>query len=105
MFLAHWITQPPDFDQLLSVNITGLEVTDDKIPQPVEVTFLEKPNGAHERIKPAEKLSGRGHVSGAHRFLDLQVEVLREIYFEEGELGQPPTFDPTQEETASGFGE
>jgi hypothetical protein len=104
VFLAHWITQPPDFDQILSVNITGDEIADDKIPRAVNVTFLGRPNTPHERIKPGEKLSGRGHVTGAHQFLDLQVEVLREIYFEEGELRQPPTFDPTQEEKATGFG-
>jgi hypothetical protein len=111
LFLAHWITRPPDFDQVLSVNITGHEsmfdhgVTDIGKLRPVEVTFLGRPNTPHKRIKPGEKLSGQGHITGAHQFLDLQVEAVTEIYFEEGELRKHATFHATREEEAAGFGE
>jgi hypothetical protein len=30
-FLAHWITRPPDFDQALSVKVTGHQFTKDEI--------------------------------------------------------------------------
>jgi hypothetical protein len=82
-FLAHWITRPPDFDQVLAVNVTGHEYTEDEQDREhfgVLVTI------------------------GAHQFEDLQIEVLSEIYFEEGELRKQPTFTPTEEEKESGFG-
>jgi hypothetical protein len=100
-FLAHWITRPPDFDQVLSVKVTGHQFTKDEINRErfgVLVTIPGRANTPHERIKPGEELSGRGHVVGAHQFLDLQVEVVTQIYFEEGELREHPTFAPTEEE-------
>jgi hypothetical protein len=106
-FLAHRITRPPDFDQVLSVNVTGHRFTKDELRQErfgVLVTIPGRANTPRDRIKPGEKVSGRGHVVGAHQFLDLQVEVLSEIYFEEGELLEKATFAPTEEEEASGFG-
>jgi hypothetical protein len=100
-FLAHWITRPPDFDQVISVNVTGHQFTKDEMTRErfgVLVTFPGRANTPHERIKPGEVLAGRGHVVGAHQFLDLQVEVITQIYFEEGELREHPTFAPTDEE-------
>jgi hypothetical protein len=58
----------------------------------------------NDRLKPGETSRGRGHVTGSHSFLDLGVEVAEELYFEEGELADPPRFEPTEEETAAGFG-
>jgi len=106
-FLAHRITRPPDFDQVLSVNVTGHRFTEDELRRErfgVLVTIPGRSNTPRERIKRGDKVSGRGHVAGAHQFLDLQVEVLSEGYFEEGELREHPTFSPTEEEEAAGFG-
>ena len=103
MFLAHWITGPPDFDQVLSVNIRG-GLSDADILQGVHVIFPGKSNSPQTRIKPGTKLAGRGHITGAHQFLELQVEATAEIYFEVGELRQNATFQPTTEEKAAGFG-
>jgi hypothetical protein len=106
-FMAHWITGPPDFDQVLSVNVTGHQFTKDEMSREhfgVLVTIPGRANTPRERMEPGEKLSGGGHVVGAHQFLDLQVEALSEIYFEEGELLEHPIFAPTDEEEAAGFG-
>ena len=103
-FLAHWITQPPDFDQVLSVKVSGHDFPDEEILRGVHVSFDGRKNTPHERIKPGEKLTGRGHVTGAHQFLELEIEALAEIYFEEGELAKRATFKPTKEEKAAGFG-
>ncbi len=117
LFLAHRVTQPPDFDQLLSVNVGGLP--DHDVARYVKeqvfadsdrlngllVTLEEKENSLHHRFKPGETSAARGHITGRHSFLDLEVEALEELYFEEGELSDPPTFDPTEEEIAAGFGE
>ena len=107
-FLAHWITRPPDFDQVLSVKVTGAQFTDEELRRElfgVLVTIGERSNDVLDRLRPGEKVSGSGHVHGAHQLQDLRVEVVSEIYFEEGELREDPTFEPTQEEDAAGFGE
>jgi hypothetical protein len=93
-FLVHRITEPPDFDHVLSVNVTGHEFSAEETHQftqsetlrGVDVTFQGRPNRASERIKPGETLAGQGHAAGAHQFFDLQVEAVAEIYLEEGEL-------------------
>jgi hypothetical protein len=113
LFLAHRITRQPDFDQVVSCNATGHRFTEDElrgVPLAegrfgVLVTIPGRSNTSSSRIKPGEKASGRGHVVGAHQFLDIQVEVLSEIYFEEGELREKATFSPTKEEEAAGLGE
>jgi len=93
LFLAHLISQPPDFDQVLSIQLgtASAQVTDDDLLRGVRATFLGRPNTPHRRIKPGEKLAAQGHVTGAHQFLDLQLEVLAEIYVEEGELSKSMT--------------
>jgi len=93
-FLVHRITEPPDFDHVVSVNVTGHEFsaeethrfTQSETLRGVGVTFHGRPNRASERIKPGETLAGQGHAAGAHEFFDLQVEAVAEIYLEEGEL-------------------
>ena len=93
-FLVHRITEPPDFDHVLSVNVKGHEFsaeethrfTQSETLRGVGVTFHGRRNRASERIKTGETLTGQGHAAGAHQFFDLQVEAVAEIYLEEGEL-------------------
>ena len=117
LFLAHMITAAPDFDQLLSVNVDGLPDSDiasfvrDQVFADADrfdglsVTIEGRENSVSGRLKPGEKPSARGHVTGRHSFLDLEVNVVDELYFEEGELAEEPQFEPTEEEKAAGFGE
>lgn len=105
LFLAHVIAAPPpDFDQIISVKIEGHQFTEQELKTGVEVVFLERANTAAQRLKEKEKLKGRGHVTGAHQFLDINVEGVREFYFEEGELADSEgSFDRTAEEKKAGF--
>jgi hypothetical protein len=104
LFLAHRITTPPDFDQIISVKIEGHKITEQELAGGVEVVFLERPNTAAQRLKEKEKLKGRGHVTGAHQFLNLSVEGVTEFYFEEGELAsEEGSFRTTREEKKAGF--
>ena len=103
LFLAHLIVHPPDFDQILSVKITGHEFTDAELTRGVRVVFLDKNNTASQRLSHDQPSRGRFHVSGAHEFLDLDVQPGTEFYFEEGELAMPPTFERTPEEKKAGF--
>jgi hypothetical protein len=105
-FLAHAITQPPDFDQVLSVNVAPFVFTEDELRREhigVLITIPGRSNTPHDRIKSDGKVSGRGHAIGAHQIFDVDVEVISEIYFEEGELLKEADFSPTEEEKAAGF--
>jgi hypothetical protein len=102
-FLAHFITKAPDFDQLLSVTLTG------QLPAPEELqrgATLEVPGRGvtpPDRLEPKQSVPARGHVTGAHQFFDLHVAVNAELYFEEGELSSSMNFDATAEEKKAGF--
>jgi hypothetical protein len=103
LFLAHFITKPGDFDQIISVKITGQAFTDEQLAKGMHVVFSNRGNTAVERLKENESLTGQFQLAGgAPR--TLPVAAVREFYFEEGELAVPPNFDPTAEETKAGFG-
>jgi hypothetical protein len=102
-FLAHLIAQPPDFDQIISVKIAGQQFTDDELANGIKLSFPGKPNSAKMRIKERQKGSGVSQISGSSNARPVQVEAIKEFYFEEGELRVPATFDPTAEEKNSGF--
>jgi hypothetical protein len=104
MFLAHRITGAPDFDQLLRVKISGHTFTEDERVRGVLVTVPDRPNDPARRLRRGEAVAVSGHVTGAHMFLPLKVEVLGEPYFEEGELAVRPVFAPTPLEIEAGFG-
>jgi|tagenome__1003787_1003787.scaffolds.fasta_scaffold20788724_1 hypothetical protein len=103
LFLAHRISEPPDFDQILSIKAEGHEVTAEELDRGVEIVFSDRQNLASERLREGDALSARGLVTGAHQVLDLRIKADAELYFEEGELLTPPTMDQTAEEKKSGF--
>lgn len=107
LFLAHVIARPPDFDQILSVKIDN-PPSDEELSRGVSVVIQNRENSASSRIQEKEKLTGQGHVTGAHQFLQLQIQAGVEFYFEEGELSSSKMtdemFDPTPEERKAGFG-
>jgi hypothetical protein len=104
LFLAHVIAAPPDFDQLLSVKIKN-PPTDDELKRGVRIEITGRENSATHRLKENEQVTARGHVTGAHQFLQLEIKALREFYFEEGELSLADNvFEPTEEERKAGFG-
>ncbi len=102
VFLAHLITKPNDFDQIISIKATDQAFTDEELKKGLHVEFSNRGNTSKERLKEKVKAVGRLHIpSGASR--TVPVEVIREFYFEEGELLLPPTFQATTEERKSGF--
>jgi hypothetical protein len=103
LFLAHRITQPPDFDQLIGVKVSGHTFTSQELGRGVSVKILDRENTPDRRLRAKDKVAAQGHVTGAHMFLPLTVEVAAEFYFEEGELASPVTFDQTPLEKAAGF--
>ena len=89
-FLAHAITRPPDFDQILSVTIAGHEFTDEELRQGVRVFFPDRANSSRARLRETEKVSARIEVAEGKdpENLEVQLEVGTEFYFEAGELAE-----------------
>jgi hypothetical protein len=104
-FLAHLISKAPDFDQILAV--TGDLPPPGELERGVTAEVLGRPNLPSGRLKTQEVVPVRGHVTGAHQFLNLNITVQAELYFEEGELSSAKMsgklFDQTKEEKKAGF--
>lgn len=98
LFLAHSIVKPPDFDQILSVNVSGLKLTDNELGSAIPISIPLKNNSPADRLKEGEQAAAE--ISGGRK---LTVRAIREFYFEEGELRMPATFDTTPEERKAGF--
>ena len=105
LFLAHRITQPPDFDQLLGVKLTGHEFTDDDFARGVLITVRDRENSPARRLRAGETVSAQGHVAGTDVVVPVEVEVTTEFYFEESELDphSSDTFGQTPLEEEAGF--
>ena len=105
LFLAHFITKPNDFDQIISVSVPEHPFTDAQLSDGMHVVFSARGNNALERLREKDKGPGEFQLTGATP-KTLPVEVVREFYFEEGELAVPVVFPKaTEEEKKSGFPE
>jgi hypothetical protein len=102
-FMAHFIAGPPDFDQIISVKISGQQFTDEQLAGGVIVNFPGRLNTAKTRLKEKQKASAAFQMAGSTKSKPLQMEAIKEFYFEEGELRTNATFNPTAEEKNSGF--
>ncbi len=91
LFLAHVITQPPDFDQVLSVQIGNHQFTDEDLLQGVRVVFPGRANTISSKIKEGEQLLGKARIVGqdAPGSIDLTLGVGIELYFETEDLARP----------------
>ena len=93
LFLAHVITQPPDFDQVLSVQVGNHQFTDEDLLQGVRVLFPGRANTISNKIKEGEQLLGKGQVrvvgQDAPGSVDLTVGAVIELYFETEDLADP----------------
>jgi hypothetical protein len=99
LMLAHAIFQPPDFDQVVTMTASGAPLSAKDLTGDMRVVFPDRKNAAADRVRESQKLKGmlrRATESGAGTPVDLQVT--RQLYFEEGELLVPPNFEPTSEE-------
>jgi len=106
LFLAHVITKPPDFDQILAVTIIGpalSALTANELSRGVRVSIPGRANTAHTRITTGERVAGQAQLAGTQAAQPLELEASTEFYFEEGELRLPMTMHQTPEERAAGF--
>ena len=100
LFLAHLITKPNDFDQIISIKMDQ-PFSDAELRKGRRVVF-NRGNTAKERLKENAKDTGMIQIPDAAS-RSVSVEVVKEFYFEEGELFLPPVFKSTDEERKSGF--
>jgi hypothetical protein len=98
LFLAHVITRPPDFDQLVGVQIGGAGLPAESLRRGVRIQVPERENAAHARLKAGERVMARAEGAGQ----PFELTAVTEFYFEEGEL-QMMTMDQTPEEKKAGF--
>jgi hypothetical protein len=86
LFLAHFITRPPDFDQVVSIKVSDHSFTDDELRKGLRVVF-SRPNTTAKRL--LEKQEAVGEVKSAgdgSQPLKIRVKALVEYYFEAREL-------------------
>ena len=102
LFMSHLITSPPDFDQTVAVELPGHKLTDAQLGKGVRVVFNDRENSVASRLKEGEQAAGEIGAGRAPR-QKIQVKASKEIFFEEGELRVPPSFDTTDGEGSAGF--
>jgi hypothetical protein len=105
LFLAHVITRPPDFDQILSVTVNGPSLAADDLRRGIRITVPGRANTSTARIKAGERVTGQAQLGEAHASqpIELELQAGTEWYFEEGELASQFTMEQTPEEKAAGF--
>jgi len=105
LFLAHIITRPPDFDQILGVTLSGDTPAADDLRRGVRIKIPGRANTPATRIKAGERVTAQVQPAEgqAEQSLDLQLAAGTEFYFEEGELRLPMTMRQTPEEQKAGF--
>jgi hypothetical protein len=98
-FLGHLVTRPPDFDQVLSIQLVSGAISDEKFRRGPIITVPGRANDIRQRLKAGEQVSVKLDGTTA----PIAVTVERELYLEEGELGVRFSQEPTAEELAAGF--
>ena len=86
LILAHLITKPPDFDQLLSVQIAGHQPTADELRRGIPVTVAGRSNTSKQRIQEGENQKISATIQAAGQNIPVQITPEVEFYFEEDEL-------------------
>jgi len=78
------VTRPPDFDQLLSVDVTGHRFTDAQLLAGIEVALEDRPNQPAARLKEGEQVAAVATIDGTP--VDVSLAVGVELYFETNDL-------------------
>jgi hypothetical protein len=86
IFVAHLITGPPDFDQIVSARVTGRQFTADQLQRGVRIQLAGMARSVAERLKPGKAVKATAEVSGEK--VTVNVETEAELYFMERELAE-----------------
>jgi len=88
LFLAHAISRPPDFDQIIEVVVEGLAVSDDELRAALPVGVPGRSDGAEGRLTDGETVAVEVGVGGEQRAVTLRVG--SQQYFETDDLESGP---------------
>jgi hypothetical protein len=104
LFLSHFISAPPDFDQIVPVKVTGRTFTEQELNQGPRITIPDRKNTSVQRLMEKTDVAAVAKI-GKGAGMPIQIQAARELYFEDGELLIPPKFPQTAEEKKAGFTE
>lgn len=83
VFMAHFVCAPPDFDQILAVDVQSLSgISDEQLRAGVVVTIPDHDNAIKGRLKPGEAVSATADDG------TIELTVASEYYFETQDLRQ-----------------
>lgn len=86
-FLAHLITAPPDFDQVLSTAVGSLTgVSDEDLRAGLVIAVPDRPDDLTHRLTEADAFSGQVQAGRAGAPGSIELKVLSEYYLETGDL-------------------
>jgi hypothetical protein len=88
-FVAHVISQPPDFDQILELQaLDGHELADDELARGPRLVFPGAPNDVEHPLREGERIRGELILADAPDGRRIPVEAMlgRELYLETGDL-------------------
>jgi hypothetical protein len=86
-FLAHLITGPPDFDQILNVEVSSLGgVSDEDLRGGVAIGVPERANEIGAKLHEGEEFLGEPEAAPAGMSASIELTVAREYYLETGDL-------------------
>ena len=86
LFLAHLITRPPDFDQVMSISQIDRKFTNEELSQGAPIIFPGKTNTPVQRIKAGTQVIGQMKQAGAGAAKTVKLRPGIQFYFETGDL-------------------
>lgn len=87
LFLAHLITRPPDFDQIVSVVKTTPPFPTEALGKGVPITFPARLNTPANRIRTSAQVIGQAKKTDGS-LTQVRIQSKTEMYFEAGELSE-----------------
>ena len=85
-FVAHLITEPPDFDQIASVTVDATGLSEDDLLAGVLVSLPERPNAVASRLQVGDTATASVDGHGGGPEASLAITVTHEVYLETGDL-------------------
>lgn len=87
LFLAHLITKPPDFDQIVPVVKTTPPFPTEALGQGVPITFPARLNKPANRIRASAQVIGQAKKTDGS-LTQVRIQSKTEMYFETGDLSE-----------------
>jgi hypothetical protein len=84
LFLAHAIAGAPDYDQILEVELEGVDLDDAALRAALRVTVPDRADAAKDRLAPGDVVAAEVGVDGEQRAVTLRVRT--QHYFETDDL-------------------